>query len=147
MKLAIEYRITGTGPAKVCRNSNIPVPPRSYRAKLQHGTQVIKRAPLPPMTNGARETITIQPSSPAVGWLAERWRAIVLVMTPFFSKLFARQEIWQSLVLVERSGEGWRGRALSVPAPTGSDLAGALDIEVVADEITITLDYSHIHQV
>jgi hypothetical protein len=50
-------------------------------------------------------------------------------------------------VLVERSGEGWRGRALSVPAPTGSDLAGALDIEVVADEITITLDYSHIHQV
>jgi hypothetical protein len=27
MKLATEYRITGTGLAKVCRKANIPVPP------------------------------------------------------------------------------------------------------------------------
>ena len=67
MKLATEYRITGTGLAKVCRKANIPVPPRGYWNKLQYGKPVIKRPPLPATTNGAVETITIQPSSPAAG--------------------------------------------------------------------------------
>jgi len=66
MKLATQYRITGTGLAKVCRKANIPVPPRGYWAKLQYGKPVIKRPLLPP-ANGAGETITIQPSSPAAG--------------------------------------------------------------------------------
>ena len=34
MKLATQYRITGTGLAKVCRKANIPVPPRGYWNKL-----------------------------------------------------------------------------------------------------------------
>ncbi|HUB14523.1 MAG TPA: hypothetical protein VMB34_21410 [Acetobacteraceae bacterium] len=59
--------ITGTGLAKVCRKANIPVPPRGYWNKLQYGKPVIKRPPLPPATNGAGETLTIQPSSPAGG--------------------------------------------------------------------------------
>jgi hypothetical protein len=65
LKLAAEYRITGTGLAKVCRKAAIPVPPRGYWAKLQHGKAVIKRPPLPPTGSGISETITIQPSSPA----------------------------------------------------------------------------------
>jgi len=67
MKLATEYRITGTGLAKVCRKANIPVPPRGYWNKLQYGKPVIKRPPLPAAANGTAETITIQPSSPAAG--------------------------------------------------------------------------------
>ena len=66
MKLATEYRITGTGLAKVCRRANIPVPPRGYWNKLQYGRPVMKQ-PLLPAANGAGETITIQPSSPAAG--------------------------------------------------------------------------------
>jgi hypothetical protein len=66
-KLATEYRITGTGLAKVCRKANIPVPPRGYWNKLQYGKPVIKRPPLPPATNGTGEKLTIQPGRPAGG--------------------------------------------------------------------------------
>jgi hypothetical protein len=67
LKLAAEYRITGTGLAKVCRKANIPVPPRGYWNKLQYGKPVIMRPPLPSVMNGAGETLRIQPSSPAAG--------------------------------------------------------------------------------
>ena len=67
MKLAADYRITGTGLAKVCRKANIPVPPRGYWNKLQHGRPVIKRPPLPPVLNSHEETISIQPSGPPHG--------------------------------------------------------------------------------
>lgn len=67
MKLAADYRITGTGLAKVCRKANIPVPPRGYWNKLQYGKPVIKRPLLPPAANDAGEMLTIQPSSPPTG--------------------------------------------------------------------------------
>jgi len=37
------------------------------RRNPEHGKPVIKRPPLPPATDGALETIRIQPSSPAAG--------------------------------------------------------------------------------
>lgn len=39
MKLATEYRITGTGLAKVCRKANIPVPPRGYWNNFSTGSR------------------------------------------------------------------------------------------------------------
>lgn len=42
-------------------------------------------------------------------------------------------------------GEGWHGFAISVPPPLGSDLARPLHIAEVGDEVTISLDFSHIH--
>ncbi|WP_170849985.1 MULTISPECIES: hypothetical protein [unclassified Beijerinckia] len=48
--------------------------------------------------------------------------------------------------IIERSGPGWRGRALIVPAPSTSDLEGGLDLEEVDDEVTISFDHSHIHR-
>jgi len=67
MKLAADYRMTGTGLAKICRRANIPVPPRGYWNKLQYGKPVIKRPPLPPTANSREETISIQPSGPPHG--------------------------------------------------------------------------------
>ena len=60
-------------------------------------------------------------------------------------KLLGRNDAWKHLPLAVRVGEGWRGTALSVPPPPGSDLAGPLDTEETDREITISLDYSHIH--
>jgi hypothetical protein len=65
MRPAFEYRITGTGLAKVCRKVNIPVPPRGCWDKRQYGKPVINRPPLQPVANGAIETLRIGPSSPA----------------------------------------------------------------------------------
>jgi hypothetical protein len=66
-------------------------------------------------------------------------------MSAFFITLFERQGGWRQLPVVERSGEAWHGLALSVPAPPGSNLVGALDVEETDDEITVSLDYGHIH--
>ena len=67
IKLAAEYRITGTGLAKVCRKENIPVPPRGYWNKIQYGKPVMKRPPVPPPAHGRGDIISIQPSSPPHG--------------------------------------------------------------------------------
>jgi hypothetical protein len=64
---------------------------------------------------------------------------------PFLTELLNRHPDWRLLPIVERSGPGWNGHALIVPPPDGSDLSGSLDIEEVADEITISFDHSHVH--
>jgi hypothetical protein len=66
-------------------------------------------------------------------------------MSAFFNTLFDRQGGWRQLSVVERSGEGWHGRELSVPAPPGSNLVAPLVVDETDDEITVSLDYSHIH--
>ncbi len=63
-KVAADFRISGSGLAKVCRKWNIPVPPRGYWNKRQHGKPVMARPPLPPMGNGSGNKISIQPSHP-----------------------------------------------------------------------------------
>ena len=40
MRVAEQFGITGTGLAKICKRSAIPIPPRGYWAKLQHGKKV-----------------------------------------------------------------------------------------------------------
>ncbi len=64
---------------------------------------------------------------------------------PFFEELLRRQPGWRELPIVDRVGSGWRSRALTVPPPSSSDLTSPLDIEVVGEEVTISLDHIHIH--
>jgi hypothetical protein len=66
-------------------------------------------------------------------------------MSRFLDTLLERYEAWRELPLVERVGSGWRGTALIVPPPPEADLSGGLDIEEVGDEITVSVDYSHVH--
>ena len=66
-KLAVKYRVSGTGLAKACRKSNIPLPPPGYWSKRQNGKPVMRRPPLPSGTSGIRDTITIRPSKPVPG--------------------------------------------------------------------------------
>ena len=37
LQLAKQYRVSSNAVAKACRKASIPVPPRGYWAKLQHG--------------------------------------------------------------------------------------------------------------
>lgn len=46
IKLAKQYGLSDRGLAKICKNHNIPCPPRGYWAKLQAGKKV-KKIPLP----------------------------------------------------------------------------------------------------
>lgn len=66
-------------------------------------------------------------------------------MNSFLDMLLRHHDSWRNLPASVRSGEGWRGVAITVPPPPGSDLAGPLDIEETSNEVTISLDYSHIH--
>ena len=63
----------------------------------------------------------------------------------FFDALLALYPEWRELTLREVRGETWHGLKLDVAPPPGSNLAGSLVIEAVADEVTIELDHSHIH--
>jgi hypothetical protein len=67
LQLAKQYRVSSNAVAKACRKANIPVPPRGYWAKLQHGKRVMKRPPLPPAPTNRSETVTIRPTSLPVG--------------------------------------------------------------------------------
>ena len=66
-------------------------------------------------------------------------------MSKFLDMLLTRHEAWSSLPVDAQYGEGWHGFAISVPPPLGSNLARPLYIEEVGDEVTISLDFSHIH--
>lgn len=78
-------------------------------------------------------------------WLGERRATTMLNMAEFLDVLLTRYKTWSSLPVDARFGEGWHGSAISVPPPAGSDLAGPLGIEEVGGEVTISLDFSHIH--
>ncbi len=87
VKLAKEFDVSDVGLAKACRASSIPLPPRGYWMKLQHGEQVTKpdlppsnvafvvidapsnRLPVPPnrkVPAADRAKIALQPPSPDV---------------------------------------------------------------------------------
>jgi hypothetical protein len=57
-KVAKEWGLSGRGLAKVCQRARIPVPPRGYWAKIQHGMQV-RRPPLPELRSGEVDEIVI----------------------------------------------------------------------------------------
>ena len=59
-KLAIRYNISDVALAKVCRKLHVPVPPRGYWARIQHG-QHVTREKLPKLPNGALEEAIISP--------------------------------------------------------------------------------------
>lgn len=61
-KLAIRYKISDVGLAKVCRKLRVPVPPRGYWARIQNG-QSITRPKLPMLPPGVSEKATISPVS------------------------------------------------------------------------------------
>jgi hypothetical protein len=58
-KLAKEWGLTGRGLAKACSRLKIPVPPRGFWAKLQHG-QRMRRPHLPKLEPGEAEVIVIR---------------------------------------------------------------------------------------
>jgi hypothetical protein len=60
-KLAIRYNISDVALAKVCRKLHVPVPPRGYWARIQHG-QHVARPKLPKLPNGGLEEATISPA-------------------------------------------------------------------------------------
>lgn len=55
-KLAKDWGLSGRGLAKVCRRLQIPVPPRGFWAKLQHG-QRMRRPRLAELPPGEAEVI------------------------------------------------------------------------------------------
>lgn len=65
--------------------------------------------------------------------------------TSFLSAVLDRYPDWRQWPIVERSGSGWASRALIVDVPSASDIEGEFDLDEVADEITISFDYGHIH--
>jgi hypothetical protein len=49
------------------------------------------------------------------------------------------------LSIMDRTGEGWSGVAVTLPPQPGSDVFLGLDIEHVGNEITISFDHCHLH--
>lgn len=66
-------------------------------------------------------------------------------IAPFLAVVLAAYPEWEKFPLVERIGDGWRGTALTIEPPEGSDIDFGLDIEEVGDEVTINFDYAHVH--
>jgi hypothetical protein len=58
-KLAKEWGLSGRGLAKVCRRLQIPLPPRGFWAKLQHG-QRIRRPRLAELSSSEAEVIVVR---------------------------------------------------------------------------------------
>lgn len=59
-KLAIRYNVSDVALAKVCRRLQVPIPPRGYWARIQHG-QRITIPKLPRLPDGAIEEAVIAP--------------------------------------------------------------------------------------
>lgn len=57
--VARRLEVSAVGLAKACRVAAIPLPPREYWAKLQHGQPTRPRPPLPPRPGG--ESVVIAP--------------------------------------------------------------------------------------
>ena len=58
-KLAQEYDISDVGLKKICKQLNVPTPPRGYWAKVQNNIRVDK-IPLPKLKSGDPKAYTIQ---------------------------------------------------------------------------------------
>ena len=65
--------------------------------------------------------------------------------SPFLDALLERHEAWRALPILSREGDDWRGFALAIPPPAGSRIAFPLDIEEVGGQVSIALDYCHVH--
>ena len=59
-KVAQELGISDVDMIVVCRNHNVPKPPKGYWSMVAHGRQV-ERPPLPPLADGASDIIKIAP--------------------------------------------------------------------------------------
>jgi len=64
-KVAARLGVSNVGLAKACRRYNIPVPPRGYWAKLQHGKRVRRIAALPTAPGGNEDVRIARPARPA----------------------------------------------------------------------------------
>jgi hypothetical protein len=69
-RLAARYGVSGVALGKVCRRLAVPVPPRGYWARQQHGVKQ-ERTPLPPLPKGVRPVATIG-AAPTAGLRAPR---------------------------------------------------------------------------
>lgn len=72
--VALRLGVSDVGLAKACRVAGVPVPPRGYWAKLQHGKPTPPRLPLPPRAGQEQVVIappTKRPPSPATAADAE----------------------------------------------------------------------------
>ncbi|TAK74118.1 MAG: hypothetical protein EPO16_11390 [Dehalococcoidia bacterium] len=57
--IAPRFEVSDVWLAKVCRAANIPLPPRGYWAKIQHG-KAVTRLPLPRIKPGASEQVIVR---------------------------------------------------------------------------------------
>jgi hypothetical protein len=65
-KVAERFGLSDRGLGKLCARHEIPVPPRGWWAKKQHGHRV-RQVPLPPLTDSHRARITITPTTQKTG--------------------------------------------------------------------------------
>ncbi len=63
MRLAKDYGVSGNALAKTCRKLGVPVPPRGYWTKLQHGKKTTSRPPLLSV-DAARRSATVTRTPP-----------------------------------------------------------------------------------
>ena len=64
-RLAREYGVSDSALAKTCRKLGVPLPPRGYWAKLQHGKKVAPRPSLPKDGKDGRERATVTRTAPS----------------------------------------------------------------------------------
>lgn len=64
-RLARDYGVSDSALAKTCRKLGVPLPPRGYWAKLQHGKKVPPRPSLPTAGKDGRETATVTRTAPS----------------------------------------------------------------------------------
>jgi hypothetical protein len=62
-KMAREWGLSGRGLAKACQRARVPVPPRGFWAKTQHGKSV-RRPMLPKLPAGVAEKVVIYLTAP-----------------------------------------------------------------------------------
>jgi hypothetical protein len=89
--VAKRYEISGVALAKVCRKLRVPLPGRGYWARKRAG-QKIKRPPLPPLKEGAREDHSVS-----------RWRAPERpkpVVSPATEAIIAREQAAEAAIAV-----------------------------------------------
>lgn len=67
--IARRYKLSGNGLAKICKKHRIPLPPRGYWAKVQHGPK-LRRVSLRPARTPDDETVR----SPKAGGRVQRPR-------------------------------------------------------------------------
>jgi hypothetical protein len=123
-RLAPRYNLSDVGFAKLCRRSNIPLPPRGYWAKLEAG-QKIQRTPLP--TIAEEGEIRVHVPDPAEVAMKEKARMEVEAREAQLPKIEVAETLRGCHQLVSTSNDAFQGARErddgSLHSPDGSPLS------------------------